>query len=441
MNFSSSKFGLMFAAGAMAAAAAVAAPSVSNIVMTRVNDGSEQQGTIRIAYTLANGPAIITADLFTNGVSTAGIGVKRVSGDVNRIVKGNGTHYLYWQAGGDDWPAGGVALADTRFTVNAWDVNDPPAYLAMNCSVTNVFRFYQYPDAFPRPDGVRDTIYKTEWLVMRKIPAKGVVWKMGKNAIDTSTTDAGRSTPHLVEFTGNYYVSIYTVTRRQAYYFGSGDNSVNSTNSYPYTGASIDTMRGSYANGYLWPTDRRVRGDSICGRMRTFSGIDFDLTTDAQWEYACRAGVPQAYNCGLNSIPATGEVTELDDYAWVNASAVMPVGLKKPNQWGIYDMHGNVWERCLDWAQTTLSDATGANADPVGPVPISFASGTATVYKNGVSGDTENVGRVIRGSEFQRVKTAGGGQVRSAHRNWQPENWSASNCGYRLACPCPAVTE
>ena len=361
---------------------------------------------------------------------------------MNRIVKGDGTHVIYWQAGGSDWPAGSPDLSATRFTVNAWDVNDPPNYLAMNCSVTNVFRFYQYPDAFPMPDGVSDIIYKTEWIVMRKIPAKGVVWKMGTNAIDTDAGDSGclsRANSHKVEFTQNYYVSIYTLTRRQASYFGGA--SVESGNAYPYVNASLNTVRGSWDGGCHWPTDKQVRDKSICSNLHGFSGIDFDVTTDAQWEYACRAGVAEAYNCGLNKCPAKGEVTVLDDYAWVNAADVMPVGLKKPNKWGIYDMHGNVWEMCLDWAQTTLSDSIGAKADPVGPTPVSVASGKATVYKNGEDGDTESVGRVIRGGPYGRVREVGGGQNRSAHRNWQQEGYSSNSQGYRLACPCPAVTE
>lgn len=87
------------------------------------------------------------------------------------------------------------------------------------------------------------------------------------------------------------------------------------------------------------------------------------LPTEAQWEYACRAGTKTAYCCG----------DRLDDaYAWLDK--VHDVGTRKPNAWGLYDMHGNAWEWCADW----YGDYTGDATDPTGP-----ASGVGHVQRGG----------------------------------------------------------
>jgi formylglycine-generating enzyme required for sulfatase activity len=95
-------------------------------------------------------------------------------------------------------------------------------------------------------------------------------------------------------------------------------------------------------------------------------GWKFALPTEAQWEYACRAGEKGPYSGG-----------SLDEVAWydVNSgSKTHEVGLKKANAWGLYDMHGNVWEWCADRYEGTLKGGT----DPTGP-----SSGVDRVYRGG----------------------------------------------------------
>ena len=94
------------------------------------------------------------------------------------------------------------------------------------------------------------------------------------------------------------------------------------------------------------------------------SGMRFALPTEAQWEYACRAETTTKYYFG-------DDASKLGDYAWwlenttgVNKRYVHPVGKKKPNAFGLYDMHGNVWEWCQDW----YGDYQSTSAiDPSGP--------------------------------------------------------------------------
>ena len=97
------------------------------------------------------------------------------------------------------------------------------------------------------------------------------------------------------------------------------------------------------------------------------AGYKFDLPTEAQWEYACRAGTETALNNGKNLTAFTGNCFNLDEVGWYNKNSFAKshsVGMKNPNNWGIYDMLGNVWEWCKDWyTEYSVDD----NVDPTGP--------------------------------------------------------------------------
>jgi len=116
--------------------------------------------------------------------------------------------------------------------------------------------------------------------------------------------------------------------------------------------------------------------ERTAGRLPT--GYIYTLPTDAQWEYACRAGTTG---------PHAGK---LDEIAWYknNSNWTMhEVGTKKPNAWGLYDMHGNAIEWCLDWFKEKLPG--GTVTDPVGSAKD---QGQGRVYRGGFwGGDGDTV--------------------------------------------------
>ena len=102
------------------------------------------------------------------------------------------------------------------------------------------------------------------------------------------------------------------------------------------------------------------------------SGYVYRLPTETEWEYACRAGTMTEYSFGDGNTQLKG------DYAWYRENSgktTLPVGVKKPNPWGLYDMHGNVNEWCQDWYGDYPS---GSVTDPTGA-----ASGSRRLHRGG----------------------------------------------------------
>jgi len=194
--------------------------------------------------------------------------------------------------------------------------------------------------------------YKTDKLVLRRVRAD--TFLMGETVPPTKS----------VTLTKDFYVGVFEVTEAQWDRIVGGG----STSTLPKGSRSCNNLRGATNNvpPVDWPsTGSFVSTNEFMGKLRSKTGInEFDLPTEAQWEYFCRAGTTSYYSDG--SSMTSSDTNILNRLAWwtKNSGATShPVGEKTPNAWGLYDTHGNVWEWCLDW-QTELG--MGPFTDPVG---------------------------------------------------------------------------
>jgi len=177
-----------------------------------------------------------------------------------------------------------------------------------------------------------------------------------------------RETQHHVTLTQDYYIGVFPCTQRQYELVMGFNPSHFEGNDLPVEQVSYNMLRGAN-EGSKWPSGADVDEDSFFGRLQQRTGLMLDLPTEAEWEYACRAGTTTALNSGKNLTSEDGNCANLNEVAWYGVNSgdtTHPVGLKKPNAWGLYDMHGNVCEWCLDWygdcPDAAVTDPQGAES-------------------------------------------------------------------------------
>jgi hypothetical protein len=242
----------------------------------------------------------------------------------------------------------------------------------------------------PPSGGFNTDEYKTTKLVLRRIEP-GTFIMRGQ---------------YPVTLTKTFYCGIFEVTQKQ-YALVTGNNpSSYKGNMRPVERVTWNTIRGD-SSIYDWPTSANVDPTSFMGRLRVRAGLTFDLPTEAQWEYACRAGTTSAYNNGGDTeadLKLLGRYCGNTSDGKGGCSEHTIVGSYMPNAWGLYDMHGNVWEWCLDW-WGTLAYGT----DPKG-------------------GSSSGSDRVLRGGGWSN----GADSCSSSNRNHYTPSYGANGYGFRL---------
>lgn len=244
------------------------------------------------------------------------------------------------------------------------------------------------------PGGVWSDEFKTTKLVLRRL-------------------EPGSIPSRAARITKPFFIGVFEVTQKQYELIMGNNPSKDDTlgDTRPVNRVSYEAIRGGY-NGVGWPRTSDVDEKTVLWNLRTKTGILFDFPTEAQWEYACRAGTDSKVNNGGNSdadLVIVGRCSLNCNDGRGGFSKATVVGSYAPNNWGLYDMHGNVSEWCLDWR--------GAEWTIVGDDPVGATWGRYRVVRGGNWSD--DMFRCDSSYMMENVPDGCGSEVD----------------GFRLACP------
>jgi len=306
------------------------------------------------------------------------------------IVLGKGPHKLTWTP-----DVAYTNIADeVELRVDYEDVTSQAKYLVLDLP-SNKMR-----TSTSAPNTSNDKC-RIEELWMRRI-------EPGSFTMGSPKDELGRYSDekqHRVTLTKAYYIGVFEMTQKQCALLADYNPSYYQGETRPVEDVSYNVIRGA-GKGSQWPLSYEVDENSVLGRIRKKAGNTFDLPTEAQWEYACRAGTTTAWNNGTD-ITDTYHDPELDKlgcYSYNSRKGHAKAGSYQPNAWGLYDMHGNVYEWCLDW----YGSYAGAETDPAGASLGSY--------------------RVLRGGSWFGDAIS----CRSACRNNGDPGFASLNCGFRV---------
>ena len=316
-----------------------------------------------------------------------------------------GKHRITWDANAD-----GVTNYTDRASFVMKIVHYAPAYMVIDVS--------EGPDAETYPvdffngeplGGFNAPEYKGNKIVLRRIHPGSYMAGSPSSPAEANRT-AANEVQHRVAISKPFYIGLFEVTQQQYLNVKGGTNPSkyqgDSWQHRPVEQVSWNTIRGTVN----WPTSTAVTDTSfmgiLCAKCKskgeggnyTEPVMGFDLPTEFQWEYACRAGTTGAFNTtnaynNANSGEQTAQLKKLGRYSGNKTDGRGPsdahtiVGSYEPNQWGLYDMHGNVFEWCRDYFKTDVH-ALAQDVDPVGAV-----SGSGRVIRGGSWHDSVGVCR------------------------------------------------
>lgn len=185
--------------------------------------------------------------------------------------------------------------------------------------------------------------YKTTKILLRRI--------------EPGEVKVGDTKP--VTLTKAFYMGVFEITQKQYQLIMGNNPSDYKGDMRPVEWVSWNDIRGN-SSTYNWPNVTTVYSSSFIGKLQAKTGLNFDLPTESQWEYACRAGTTSNYNNGGSNdadMKILGRSSDNRTDGRGGYGEHTTVGSYAPNAWGLYDMHGNVNEWCLDWYSSLNGDA------------------------------------------------------------------------------------
>jgi len=368
------------------------------VSVTQAKQRYPWNGIVDIDYAIALGPGESLAspdvrlEFFVADESVTPVVTNRLSAILPApLPVSAGSHRLSWNATAD-----GVSFVSSKAVFMAQVVRYPETYMIVDISNSSAYKV-TYLSGRPA-HGFKTDEYRGTKIALRRICP-------GSYMAGSPSTEVGRSTvagvedQHPVVITKPFYIGIFPMTQKQ--YETVMGNLLTSTTKSQYKGdyrpaenVGYYTLRGS-SQGTTWPASGEVDANSFFYLMRTrckeqnpetgnwdVAVEGFDLPTEFQWEYACRVGTDTPFNngvaCGTSAQDEETELKKLGRYTGdKDDGAGNPeylettvVGSYTPNAWGLYDMHGNVYEWCLDrW----IGDVKGLGqvVDPKGTTRIS----------------------------------------------------------------------
>ena len=290
--------------------------------------------------------------------------IGNVLGDgVDEILYGSGEYRIIWEPY-DEYTN---LIDNIDFKWEYSEVSTSANYLILDLQSSKI----SFSDEGPMENAsiLSNDVIRTTQIWLRRIEPG--TFTMGSPNDELGKYNMEDEILHEVVLTKPFYIGVFEITQKQYELLTGNNPSQYLGDSRPVESVSYDLIRGS-VKGACWPTDNEVDEDSFLGKLRTKFKAKFDLPTEAQWEFACRAGTVTAWNNGtdITGLTQDSELDKLGRYYYnytdgnggYSNYAHTAVGFYQPNAWGLYDMHGNVWEWCLDW----YSDYSDDSTDPKG---------------------------------------------------------------------------
>ena len=375
MKTSGNLFGGVLSAFVLFCASAASAVTLS---VDKVQQRYPWNGLVDIDYTIQFAPGEDPIDaakerlvfsLIDESVSPATTNTMFYLNDCAPVPTTAGTYRVTWNANAD-----GVTLVSESAKVRLALRRYAPKYMIVDVSGGTAAESFDvsYMDA-PPDGGFNTEEYKGDKIVFRLIPPGSFV--MGSPSDQPGRLTNGSETQHNVTLTKPFYIGLFELTQKQYVYIAGAKTFKHAGEYHPADTIGYSAARGSTT----WPKSSAVGEASPVGVFRKKTGLAFDFPTNAQWEYACRAGSTGAFCKGTPE--ATDDTTwnrfasDLGRFSYTKTDGkggaddkeeTADVGSYEPNAWGLYDMHGNVSELVLGWYCTDYA-SLNQKKDPVGP--------------------------------------------------------------------------